>query len=326
MAYKKYVNNFSKSTMIQRGKENYQDIISEITDIIEANNVDKGYTLLIDLGTIYTYYLLTWKEDVLVQNGNRSEALKQMHMSLFYQCMAQDLYKIIYPRSTVSYSFRDVVAALIHFTMFGWEKEEHILFDFIAEHLDEKIMKANDWNKHVWFLLELYLQYRNKTLFGVNQQVHKTVKEQLEASEMEYSLIPDDLGIYSEVLASWSTADEKVAADLIGSMIVYHSEMASDLGHSIEFGDYVYGFYPYEILFLIHVRQLQGLPVPGQYEELLMNTAEAKMTIQAPEPYPKKDALLEQIDGFYRKHYPEYALNRYLEELFQESDKESVSC
>jgi hypothetical protein len=236
-------------------------------------------------------------------------------MSIFYQCITQELYDFGFP----DYAFRDIVAALIHFTMFGWEKEEHILFDFMAEHLGEELMEANDSNKHVWFLLELYLQYRNKTLFGINQQVHKAVKEQLEASEMEYTLIPDDLGIYSEVLANWSTADENAAADLIGNMIVYHSEMASDLGNFIEFGDYRYGFYPYEILFLIHVRQKQGLPVPEQYEELLMNTAEAKMNIHAPEPYPKKDALLEQIDAFYRKHYPEYALNRFDDTLFEDS-------
>jgi hypothetical protein len=119
-------------------------------------------------------------------------------------------------------------------------------------------------------------------------------------------------------LANWSTADEKAAADLIGSMILYHSELASDLGNSIEFGDYRYGFYPYEILFFIHVRQQQGLPVPGQYEELLMNTAEAKMTFEAPEPYPQKDPLLVQIDDYHRKHYRKYALNRYEDTLFEE--------
>lgn len=313
LAYKKYTNNYIKGNLIQRSKENYADIISEITDIIESDNTEKDYILSIDLGTIYTYYSRTWKEDVLLQNRNRSEALKLMYMSTFYQCITQELYELGIP----DYTFSDVVAALIHFTMFGWEKEEHILFDFIADHLDEKIMKANDWNKHVWFLLELYLQYRNKTLWGINQHVHRTVREKLEAAERRYELIPDDLGIYSEVLASWSTADEKAAADLIGSMILYHSELASDLGHSIEFGDYRYGFYPYEILFLIHVRQKQGLPVPEQYEELLMNTAEAKMTFEAPEPYPQKDPLLVQIDGYHRKHYPKYALNRYDDTLFE---------
>jgi hypothetical protein len=40
------------------------------------------------------------------------------------------------------------------------------------------------------------------------------------------------------------------------------------------------------------------------------------MVIQAPEPYPEKDELLVEIDGFYRKHYPAYFLHKYDEELF----------
>ncbi|EPD83698.1 hypothetical protein HMPREF1207_03061 [Paenibacillus sp. HGH0039] len=45
-------------------------------------------------------------------------------------------------------------------------------------------------------------------------------------------------------------------------------------------------FYPYEILFLIFVRNKMGLPVPEHFDNLLMNTPEAKMAVQDPEPYP----------------------------------------
>jgi len=35
-----------------------------------------------------------------------------------------------------------------------------------------------------------------------------------------------------------------------------------------------------------------------------MNTPEAKVVINEPEPYPEWDPLLRAIDEFYRKNYP----------------------
>jgi len=48
------------------------------------------------------------------------------------------------------------------------------------------------------------------------------------------------------------------------------------------------------------------LPVPDKFEDLLMNTPEAKVVINEPEPYPEWDPLLRAIDEFYRKNYPNY--------------------
>jgi len=42
------------------------------------------------------------------------------------------------------------------------------------------------------------------------------------------------------------------------------------------------------------------LPVPDKFEDLLMNTPEAKVVINEPEPYPEWDPLLRAIDEFYR--------------------------
>jgi hypothetical protein len=315
LAYKKYVNNFTIGTIIQSRKEKYETYKSKCINIIETNNLEKDHVLSISLGVIFNYHMMTWKEEVCVHNKERSEAIKQMQISFFYKCMGQDLYIMRYPNGWADSLFTEAIAALIHFAMFGWEKEENILFDFIAEHLHEKTINANNWSRHNWFLLELYLQYRNKTLLGVKEGVHKIVKAEREAAEIESGHIPDDLGIYAEVLADWSTLDEGVAADLIDKMIDFHSKLVSDLGDSIEY-DYRYGFYPYEILFLLDVRKKKGLPVPAQFDALLMNSSEAKMVIQAPEPYPEKDELLVEIDGFYRKHYPAYFLHKYDEELF----------
>jgi len=36
---------------------------------------------------------------------------------------------------------------------------------------------------------------------------------------------------------------------VIDKMILYHSVLVSDIDNEPEFGDYTYGFYPYEILF-----------------------------------------------------------------------------
>jgi len=177
-------------------------------------------------------------------------------------------------------------------------------------------MEANDWNKHTWFLLELYLQYKNKTIMGTNQQVHLAVKEEFEEDGLRCDLIPKDLDVYDEVLERWSTPDLEEIETMINKMTIFHSTLASELGQSIEFGDFLYAFYPYEILFLIFVRNKLGLPVPEHFDNLLMNTPEAKMDIKDPEPYPEWDPLLRLIDTFYRKNYPEYIPNKH-GELFQ---------
>ena len=56
---------------------------------------------------------------------------------------------------------------------------------------------------------------------------------------------------------------------VIDKMILYHSVLVSDIDNEPEFGDYTYGFYPYEILFLMHIRRKLGLPVPDKFEDLL---------------------------------------------------------
>ncbi len=87
--------------------------------------------------------------------------------------------------------------------------------------------------------------------------------------------------------------------------------LASELGESIEFGDFGYGFYPYEILFFLFVRKKNGLLIPEESNDFLMNTPEAKIQIMDSEPYPDWDPLLKTIDSFYRKNYPEYIPNQH---------------
>lgn len=316
LAYRRYSKNFVDGIKFEDVEEVYIDNLNEINSIVDLNSVDKDHILLIDLDSIASYYLSKWKNDVLVNREDNIEDFKKIMIVVFYQCMGQDLYKIRYPKMMLEYSFRDVIAALIHFTMFGWEKEESILFDFIVKNFGGRLMDANNWNKHTWFLLELYLQYRNRTIFDTNHNLHRMVREQFKELELEYGLIPEDLDIYSEVLEHWTTPQLDEIKTLIDKMSVFHSNLASELGESIEFGDFGYGFYPYEILFLIHVRKKLGLPVPDQFDDLLMNTPEAKMIISDPEPYPEWDPLLRKIDIFYRKNYPDYIPNKH-GELFQ---------
>ncbi|MDR0268837.1 hypothetical protein [Paenibacillus sp.] len=316
IAYRRYSKNFVNGIKFENVKENYEENKSEIMNIVELNAVEKDHILLIDIDSIGSYYLSKWKNDVLINGERKVNELKKMQMVVFYQCMGQDLYKIRYPKMMVEYSFREVIFSLIHFTIFGWEKEENILFDFIVENFGEHILNANDDNKHTWFLLELYLQYRNKTIMGVNKKLHITVKERFEEAGLRSGLIPEDLDIYSEVLEQWSTPDSAKIENLIGKMSLYHSILASEIGQLGEFGDFRYGFYPFEILFLMHVRKEKGLSVPNHLDDFLMNTPEAKMVFEDPEPYPEWDPLLRLMDDFYRKNYPDYIPNRH-GELFQ---------
>lgn len=316
MAYRNYSMNFVNGIKFKDIKDEYDESKTEIIDIVELNNVEKDHVLLINLASIFSYYLSQWKNDVLISGGYKAEGLKNMQKVVFYQCMGQDLYKIRYPQMIIEYSFRGVIVALVHFTMFGWEKEENILFDFIVEHFGGHLMEANDENRHTWFLLELYLQYRNKTMIGTNKKLHIAVKQKFKEAGLQCGLIPEDLDIYTEVLEQWSTHNLEEIEILIAKMSLYHSTLASEVGQLGEFGDFRYGFYPFEILFLIHIRNKLGLAVPQHFDDLLMNTPEAKMISGDPEPYPEWDPLLLLIDNFYRKNYPEYIPNKH-GELFQ---------
>ncbi len=169
--------------------------------------------------------------------------------------MGQDLYTIRYPEMILGYTFREVVITLVHFAMYGWEKEEDILYNFINHHFGGHLIDANEENRHIWFLLELYLQYKNKKIMGTNEKLHLAVKNKFKEDERRYHSIPDDLDVYDEVLKRWSTSDLQEIEHLISKMSVHHSELVSEIGQLGEFGDFRYGFYPFEILFLIHVRK-----------------------------------------------------------------------
>lgn len=316
ISYNRYCKNFVEGIKFEDVEEEYIDSLNESTHIVKLNDVEKDHILLIDLESIESYYFSKWKQDVLINNHKNTEELKKVIMVIFYQCMGQNLYKSKYPKMSLEYSFRDVIMTLIHFAMFGWEKEEKILFNFIVDNFGSRWMNANNWNKHTWFLLELYLQYRDKKIFGTNVHLNIAVREQLGVANLEYGLIPEDLDIYGEVLNQWTTPKLEDIEPLINKMSLYHSILASEIGESIEFGDFGYGFYPYEILFLLYVRKKQGLTVPEEFDDFLMNTPEAKMQIQDPEPYPEWDPLLKLIDSFYRKNYPDYIPNQH-GELFQ---------
>lgn len=315
-AFRRYSKNFVEGIKFEDVKSDYEEIQDEINSIIDKNSTENDHILLIDLDSIFSYYLSKWKNAVLINQGNRAEDLKKMQMVVFYQCMAQDLYKERYPNMMAEYTFVDVITALVHFTMYGWEKEEVEFFGFIEKHLGSPFLSANDCNRHTWFLLELYLQYRDKTIFQTKSNVYPAVMGELQRSGLRYDLIPENLDIYDEVLAHWSTSDLGEIEALIRKMIEYHSNFASELGQSIEFGDFRYAFYPYEILFLLYVRKQRGLPNPESFDDFLMSTPEANMKIRDPEPYPEWDPLLRQIDHFYRKNYLEYTPNK-LGNLFE---------
>lgn len=316
MAFKRYSKNFVVGIKFADVKNKYKVSGSKIEKIVEQNDTENDHILLINLNKIFSFYLSQWKHDVLISGGNHAEGLKNMHKVVFYQCMGQDLYAIKYPKMILGYSFREVVVTVVHFAMYGWEKEENILYDFMAHHFGGHLMDANEENRHSWFLLELYLQYRHKTIIGTNKKLHLAVKNRFKEDGQRCGSIPDDLDVYDEVLERWSTGDLEEIEHLISKMSQYHSTLASEIGQLGEFGDFSYGFYPFEILFLIHVRKKLGLPVPAQFGCFMMNTPEAKMVFGDREPYPEWDPMLQRIDQFYRENYPEYIPNRH-GELFQ---------
>ena len=309
MAYTKYVNNYAIDSNSESIKEYYDKRIIEVNNIISNNDTDKDHILLISYGGILRYYLSLWKKNILIQNSHQTESFKIMQIATTQSCFAQELYTTRYPEMDVQYTFERVVRALIHFTIWGWEKEEKILFDFISKHMGQHIMDGNEYQCHVWFLLEIYLRYRNQTLLGSQKKLYQSIQTTFETKGIENDLIPEHLGIYDKVLENWDTADAAVMNDLIAQLIEYHTVSVSDLGGDSEFSDYGYGFYPEEILFLLYVRTKMNLPVPEALDDFLMNTLEAQMTWSEPEPYPEWDPMMRRIDDFYRKNYPQYIPN-----------------
>ena len=65
----------------------YQEVHDKITKIVEEKNVNRDHVLLIDIGSLYSYYRTKWKQDVLVNGESNLEALKQLQIMTFYKCM-----------------------------------------------------------------------------------------------------------------------------------------------------------------------------------------------------------------------------------------------
>ncbi|MCM0665622.1 hypothetical protein [Flavobacterium tyrosinilyticum] len=314
-AYRKYEENFSTGIKLGDVAKDYEVGKTKIIGIVESNNIEKDHILLLNLRNVYSLNLSKWKDDVVLSGGNDIQHLKNMQMVTFYQCMAQELYKIKYPTMITSYNLWTVVVALIHFVIFGWKREEEILFEFIKRNFGSSLLKSNTTSeKHVWFLLSLYLEYRNKTIERVNEKksfVSALFKKKKTENALDY-----ELGIYEDVLKKWNISNLEKIEELINKMIEYHSELVSKIGQLGEFTNFQYGFYPYEILFLMHIRKSKGLPNPTQFNSFLMNTVEAKLTFKDFEPYPEFDPLVRIVDDFYKKNYSDYIPNK-VDKLFE---------
>lgn len=316
VAYKRYKKNFKKRIESGESEEEYNEVKDEVLGIIKSNNTDKDHILLINLNVIHRYYISKWKKNVVIEEKKELEDLKKIQILIFYKCMAQDLYKTRYPKMRLNYNFGDIVGSLIHYNLFGWTREENVLFKFIIENMGSNILKVNDENTHIWYLLELYLQYTGKNILGKDKKINLVIKKELRERQLETNFIPDTLNVYDNTLEKWKTKDLQEITEIIEQMIEYHSEKAENTGDLGEFTDYIYGFYPIEIFFLIHVRKKMGLPVPENFDDFLMNNPEAKMEFNDKELYPEEDELVGEIDKFYRKNYPEYIPNEY-GELFK---------
>ena len=316
ISYKRYVNNFVKIIKFKESEEKYIGIIDETLKIIKTNNRNEDHIPLIKLNVIYRYYISKWKKNVLIEERKEIEDLKKIQILTFYRCMIQDLYKTRYPDMRLQYNFRDIIISLIHFNLFEWTREENILFKFITENMGSNILDINDEDKHIWYLLELYLQHTGKNILGKDKKINLELKKELSERELENNFIPDTLNVYDNTLEKWKTKDLQEITEIIKQMIEYHSGKAENIGDLGEFTDYIYGFYPIEILFLIHIRKKMGSPVPEKFDDFLMNNPEAKMEFNDKELYPEEDELVGEIDKFYRKNYPEYIPNEY-GELFK---------
>lgn len=83
MAYKRYSKNFVDGINFNDIKEKYDISKSKIESIVESNTIEKDHILLVNLNKVFSFYLSQWKNDVLINGGNRPEGLKSMLMVVF---------------------------------------------------------------------------------------------------------------------------------------------------------------------------------------------------------------------------------------------------
>ena len=155
MAYKKYKKNFLDGYPMKEMEKKYEEAENKICEIIKNNEIKKDHIFLTRLARIRLYYLSLWKHMNFLDNKVDDQSLKKIQIVVFFQCFSQELYKDRYPNMLLEYNFKYVVTALIHFNLWGWEREEKILFEFIKNNMSSNILDTNDNNKHIWFLLEI---------------------------------------------------------------------------------------------------------------------------------------------------------------------------
>lgn len=139
-----------------------------------------------------------------------------------------------------------------------------------------------------WFVLKLYSLY---------------IKEEITTNKL---LLPKEEFPYKEILKNWDTKDQNEIQKYIELLCDSHFSQ-SKLDYTIhleeiEEGDFfglkykelfLVSLYqlPFEVLFLLKLRELKGLKNPTEFSHPLMNTDITKMYMDIKEPLPKPKEL-----------------------------------
>jgi len=282
----KYQEEFIKNRDFEIDTERIQEELDSDDDTIDA----VYFQWILRLAIFHFEYA------IYLKTKNENDLLAEKHLSLFNQygftCLKYasesfDCFKgkkpfIIQNKATFILSNLLLLSDIKQFNKIG---------DYLIDSLNGKasIIKKGYKNSTIsWFILKIYSLYSNKEI------------------TTNKLLLPKEEFPYKEILENWNTEDVTEINKYIEFLCASHTAQAK-LDYEvhleeIEENDYfglkykelfLVSLYqlPFEVLFLLKLRELKGLKNPKEFTHPLMNTDITKIFLEIKEPLPKPKEL-----------------------------------
>lgn len=296
-AYKKYKKEYPKNYL----QYNIDKIIKEkeyIRDVLENKKFEAERGLWVTELIIADCLLNEWKVKIL--NNEIINYMDDLQESLIYRFYGNMQTKEPYRTDSRLFAF-----LLIFFSVFEWEKEEKIVLKELNERFKTGTMLEVSFSSEIdFFLLELYLDYRNETICGYRNNLIDNLATMTKIKRWTNISSKERDKYYSVAIQRWRTTDVEEIGEIINNLLDLRGEIfcGQYLRYS-EMVDHIFAFFPLDVQLILYYREQLGLenPLPSVYENhFIMQTPEGKFRFSKQE-YPKIDELLIGVDKFYKE-------------------------
>ncbi len=301
-AYKKYKKEYPKSYL----QYNIDEIIKDkerVKNILENKIFEAERALWVRELSIADCLLNEWKVKVL--NNEIVNYMDDLQESLIYRFYGDMQTNEPYESDSRLFAF-----LLIFFSVFEWEKEEKI----VLKDLNERFKTGTMSDLSLWgvsfsseidfFLLELYLDYRNETICGYRNNLIDNLATMIKGNRWSDISSKERDEYYSVAIQRWRTTDVEEIGEIINNLLDLRGEiLCGQYLRSSEMADHRFAFFPLDVQLILYYREQLGLenPSPSVYENhFIMQTPEGKFRFSKQE-YPKIDELLIGVDKFYKE-------------------------